>query len=76
MGRRDLNSDPTNAERDRVGTHAAGERQATQRQLVERGMKIPGVAEALEAYAEIERFAGAASHQPRTRIRYATGGNA
>lgn len=50
-------------------------RQAAQRELVERGQKIPGVAEAIEVYGKLERYAGVRIGQAVPRIRHATGGN-
>lgn len=49
--------------------------QELQKQLVEQATKIPGVAEALEAYGAAERFAAYAPTPAAPAVRHATGGN-
>jgi hypothetical protein len=51
------------------------DRQTSQRELIERGMKIPGVAEAVEAYGNLTRYSVRIAQTAPT-LRYATGGNA
>ncbi len=51
------------------------DRQSVQRELVERGRKIPGVAEAVEVYGRVQRHVGVAIGQASPKIRHATGGN-
>lgn len=60
--------------RGRSSTPPKPSRQEAQRELVERGVKIPGVAEAIAAYGALQR------HAPRLAravpiTRYASGGN-
>ena len=49
--------------------------QASQRKLVERGMKIPGVAEVIAVYGSLSHFATTHGHTS-VRIFHAAGGNA
>ncbi len=51
------------------------ENQQLQQELVEEGEKLPGVAEALEAYKRVAVFAGFSAYPPKAQIRNATGGN-
>ncbi|MGI9193637.1 MAG: hypothetical protein ACR2FO_03905 [Actinomycetota bacterium] len=53
---------------------SASERQQIQRELLEEASKIPGVAEAMAAYASLEQYALQVGHATST-LRYATGAN-
>lgn len=49
--------------------------QAIQRRLVEEAMKIPGVAEAVDAYGALQRHGMPYLRPGATKVRYAAGGN-
>jgi hypothetical protein len=51
------------------------ENQQVQQELVEEGMKLPGVAEALEAYTRVAGFSNLVA-PGQVQIRNATGANA
>lgn len=51
------------------------ERQRIQRELVEEGEKLPGVATALEVYKALNPFTQVVTY-PTVQVRYATGANA
>jgi hypothetical protein len=53
----------------------SSENQQVQQELVEEGMKLPGVAEALEAYTRVAGFSNLAA-LAQVQIRNATGANA
>lgn len=60
--------------RRRTSTRSRPSRQQAQRELVERGMKIPGVAEAIAAYGALQRHAPQIVRAAPVS-RYASGGN-
>ncbi len=56
-------------------TRVSSANQRIQRDLVERGLKIPGVAEAMAAYGALEKHADIKIGQAPPVTRYAAGAN-
>lgn len=57
-------------------TEAPSDNQAAQRELVERGQALPGVAELLEVYGRLSAYANVLVNVQPSQIRNAAGGNA
>ena len=55
---------------------AHGDNQAAQRELVERGRTLPGVAELLEVYGRLSAYMNVVANVQPSQVRNATGGNA
>lgn len=58
-----------------ASTDAPSSRQKEQERLLEEAKKMPGVADALEAYGRIREPAGVRINRVVGRISYSTGGN-
>lgn len=56
------------------GASSTSERQDTQRELVESGLRLPGVAEAMDVYGSAQRHSPSVSQAAPT-LHYATGAN-
>jgi hypothetical protein len=57
-------------------TEARSDNQAAQRELVERGRALPGVAELLEVYGRLSAYMNVMVNVQPSQMRNATGGNA
>lgn len=55
---------------------AESDNQAAQRELVERGRALPGVAELLEVYGKLSAYMNIMANVQPSQVRNATGGNA